>query len=92
MAQCSHCQSNNVVVTEEVFTRKGRGYYRFLQTITTFGILILFFAYEAYANGIFFAILANVVIAILSLINASKRASSRTKLTCLSCKRKQYIN
>jgi hypothetical protein len=92
MAQCPTCQSSNVVVTEEVFTRKGRGYYRFLQTITTLGILLSFFAFEAYVQGFLIAILANIVIAIFSILNASKRASSRTKLTCLTCKKKHYIN
>jgi ABC-type antimicrobial peptide transport system permease subunit len=92
MAQCPSCQSTNVVITEEVFTRKGRGYYRFLQTIATIGILMVFFAFEAYSQGLFIAILANIIIGILSIINASKRSSSRTKVTCLICKKKHYIH
>jgi len=91
MAQCPKCQSSNVAVTEEVYTRKGRAYYRFLQVVLSFVIILFFFSIEEYATGFLSAIGVSIIIWVLSLINASKRATSRTKLSCLLCKHKTYI-
>jgi predicted nucleic-acid-binding Zn-ribbon protein len=91
MAQCPKCQSSNVAVTEEVYTRKGRAYYRFLQVVFTLLILIFFFSNQEYATGFVSVIGVNIIIWVLSLINASKRATSKTKISCLECKYKTYI-
>lgn len=91
MAQCPHCQSSNVVVTEEVYTRKGRGYYSFIQTIVIIGMLIFGFSINDVGLGFLLALGGAIMVSIFSLINASKKANSRTKLHCLSCKTKTYL-
>lgn len=91
MPVCPSCQSSNVVVTEEVFTRKGKAYYSFLGTLWMVGSLAVFFSFEAYAEGVMVTIAGLVVLKVLSIINAGKRAKSRTKVTCLSCKQKTYL-
>ncbi len=91
MAKCPSCHSHNVVVTEEVYTRKGRGYYRFLQTLTFFLIIGIAIALEELATGILIAIGSSLLIGVMSLFNAAKRAKSRTKITCLACHNKQYL-
>jgi hypothetical protein len=91
MAQCPKCQSPNVVVTEEVYTRKGRAYYRFLQFVFSFALLIFFFSIEEYATGLLSAFGVTIIIWVLSFINSSKRATSRTKLSCLVCHSKTYL-
>ena len=91
MATCPQCQSNNVVITEEVFTRKGRVYYRFLQTILVVLIMVIGFVLNELLTAFFIALLASVIIGIFSLVNASKRAISKTKLVCLSCQHKRYL-
>jgi hypothetical protein len=91
MAQCPTCQSTNVVVTEEVYTRKGRAFYRFWQTIIIVVILLVGFAMEAYAFAFIAAIIGGLSVNVFSLINASKQSTSRTKLSCLACKTKVYL-
>jgi hypothetical protein len=91
MAQCPSCHSRNVVVTEEVYTRKGRGYYRFLQTLTFIVIIGISVALEQLTTGILIAIGSSLIIGVMSLFNAAKRAKSRTKITCLACRTKQYL-
>jgi hypothetical protein len=44
------------------------------------------------AYGFLAAFLSAIIVAIFSLINASRRATSKTKLTCVSCKRVTYLN
>jgi hypothetical protein len=92
MAQCPSCQSTNVVVTEEIFTRKGRLYYRFWQTIWVFFFIGGGFVIEQIAYGFLAAFLSAIIVAIFSLVNASRRATSKTKLTCVTCKRVTYLN
>ncbi len=91
MAQCPHCQSSNVVVTEEVFTRKGSGFYRFWQTIVVIGFVLFGFAINDWGLGFMLAIGGGILVSIFSLVNASKKATSKTKLSCLNCKEKTYI-
>lgn len=91
MAQCPTCHSSNVVITEEVYTRKGRGYYRFLQSIFIFIIMIPAVALEQIPTGFLLAIGTSIFIWFLSLMNATRRAKSKTKITCLSCRAKHYL-
>jgi hypothetical protein len=91
MAQCPSCKSNNTVVTEEVYTRKGRSYYKFWQTIIVIASLWFGFATNQVILGILLAIGAAILVSVFSLINAGKRASSKTKITCLDCKAKTYL-
>jgi len=91
MAQCPACQSSNVVMTEEVFTRKGRAYYRFIQTVVVIVIIAVSFALNEFATGILLALGAGIIVSIFSLINASKKSVSRTKVICLRCKQKHYL-
>jgi hypothetical protein len=91
MAKCPKCQSSNVVVTEEVYTRKGRTFYRFVQTILVILIIMIAYGFNELFLGILLAIAASIVISVFSLINASKRAISKTKLSCLDCKAKTYL-
>ena len=91
MPSCPHCQSSNVVVTEEVYTRKGRLYYRFWQGVFVFVSIYIGFLVEQLAYGFLAAIAISLVIKVFSLINASKRSRSRTKIICLTCNRKQYL-
>ncbi|MBM3909334.1 MAG: hypothetical protein FJ352_00985 [Firmicutes bacterium] len=79
MAQCPHCQSTNVVVTEEVFTRKGRGFYSFMQTLVVVTMVLLGFAINNLGLGFILALGGAIVVSIFSLINAAKKAHSRTK-------------
>jgi hypothetical protein len=51
MAQCPKCPSSNTIATEEVFTRKGRAYYRFWQTIWVFFFIGGGFVIEQIAYG-----------------------------------------
>ena len=60
------CQSSNVVVTEEVFTRKGRAYYSFLGTIWMIGSMILFFSFEAFVEGILVTLAGRVMLNIFA--------------------------
>jgi hypothetical protein len=91
MAQCPHCQSSNVVVTEEVFTRKGSGFYRFWQTIVVIVLMLLGVALNDFALGFMLALGGGILVSIFSLVNASKKATSKTKLSCLNCKEKTYL-
>ena len=91
MPTCPSCQSANVVVTEEVFTRKGRAYYSFLGTIWMIGSILIFSSFDTYVEGFLVAIAGLIVIKIVSIFNAGKRAKSRTKLSCLTCKQKTYL-
>jgi hypothetical protein len=91
MAQCPSCKSNNTVVTEEVYTRKGKSFYRFWQTIIVIGFIWFGFASNQIALGFGLAITGGVIVNVFSLINAGKQSSSRTKLTCLNCKVKTYL-
>jgi hypothetical protein len=91
MAQCPHCQSSNVVVTEEVFTRKGSGFYRFWQTIVVIVLMLLGVALNDFALGFMLAFGGAILVSIFSLVNASKKATSKTKLSCLNCKEKTYL-
>jgi len=91
MAQCPHCQSANVVVTEEVFTRKGRGFYSFMQTLVVVTMMLLGFTINNLGLGLMLALGGAIFVSIFSLINAAKKANSRTKLSCLNCKTKTYL-
>ena len=91
MAHCPQCQSSNVVVTEEVYTRKGRAYYSFIQTIVIIGMVLFGFAIDNIGLGFIFALGGAILVSIFSLINAGKKANSRTKLSCLTCKTKTYL-
>jgi len=91
MAQCPRCQSSNVVVTEEVFTRKGNAFYRFWQTIVVIGFVLFGFAINDWGLGFMLAIGGGILVSIFSLVNASKKATSKTKLSCLNCKEKTYL-
>ena len=91
MAQCPKCQSTNVVVTEEVYVRKGRAYYRFWQFIVVASIMLIGIAVGDIILGFFGALIGGVIVSIFSLINASKKSSSRTKISCLACKEKTYL-
>jgi hypothetical protein len=87
MPQCPSCQSTNVIVTEEVYTRKGRAYYRFWQTV------VVFFGYAMndFALGFFLALGGGLTVSVFSLINASKKSVSKTKVSCLSYKQKTLL-
>jgi hypothetical protein len=91
MAQCPSCKSNNTVVTEEVYTRKGKSFYRFWQTIIVIGFIWFGFASNQPVLGIGLALVGGIIVNVFSLINSGKRASSKTKLTCLDCKTKTYL-
>lgn len=91
MAHCPQCQSTNVVVTEEVFTRKGSGYYRFLQTVVFIGFIVFGFIIQDIGLGFILAIAGGILVSVLSLFNATKKATSRTKLSCLQCRAKTYL-
>lgn len=91
MTQCPKCQSSNVVVTEEVYVRKGKGYYQFWQTILVLLTLGISVAVEQLAVGILIAIAVAITVSVFSLINANKKATSRTKLSCLACQQKTYL-
>ncbi len=91
MATCPKCQSDNVVVTEEVFTRKGKAFYRFWQTIIVIFFVLFGFASQNIGLGFILAIVGGLTVNVFSLINAGKQSSSKTKMTCLSCKEKTYI-
>ena len=91
MAQCPSCKSNNTVVTEEVYTRKGKSFYRFWQTIIVIALIWFGFATNQPAVGIGLALVGGIIVNVFSLINSGKRASSKTKLTCLDCKTKTYL-
>ncbi len=91
MATCPKCQSDNVVITEEVFTRKGKAFYRFWQTIIVFFFVIFGLASQNIVLGFILAIVGGLTVNVFSLINAGKQSSSKTKMTCLSCKEKTYI-
>ena len=85
------CPSSNVVVTEEVYTRKGQAYYSFVGTVWMIGSIVLFFSFEAFVEGILVTFAGLVMLKIFRIINAGKRAQSRTKLSCLTCKQKTYL-
>jgi uncharacterized membrane protein len=91
MAQCPKCQSTNVVVTEEIYVRKGRAYYRFWQFVVVVTIMLIGIAIGEFALGFLGALTGGVIVSIFSLINASKKSNSRTKISCLSCKEKTYL-
>ena len=91
MAQCPRCQSSNVVVSEEVFTRKGSSYYRFWQTIVVVVMVMFGFATGDLALGFFLALGGGLLVGVFSLINAGKKATSRTKISCITCKEKTYL-
>jgi hypothetical protein len=91
MPQCPSCQSTNVIITEEVYTRKGRAYYRFWQTIIVITLFLLGFAMNDLALGFFLALGGGLTVSVFSLINASKKSVSRTKVNCLSCKQKTFL-
>jgi hypothetical protein len=91
MPQCPSCQSTNVIITEEVYTRKGRAYYRFWQTIIVITLFLLGFAMNDLALGFFLALGGGFTVSVFSLINASKKSVSRTKVNCLNCKQKTFL-
>jgi hypothetical protein len=91
MAHCPNCQSSNIVVTEEVYTRKSRLYYRFLQTISIIIIMIISVILNEIIVGFLLSFGVALAIYVLALINASKKSSSRTKISCLDCKKKAYL-
>jgi hypothetical protein len=91
MPQCPSCQSTNVIVTEEVYTRKGRAYYRFWQTIVVITLVIFGFAINEFFIGIFLAIGGGLTVSVFSLINASRKSVSRTKISCLLCRQKTFL-
>jgi hypothetical protein len=91
MPQCPSCHSTNVIVTEEVYTRKGRAYYRFWQTIIVITLFLLGFAMNDLALGFFLALGGGLTVNVFSLINASKKSVSRTKVNCLNCKQKTFL-
>jgi hypothetical protein len=91
MAQCPSCQSTNVIVTEEVYTRKGRAYYRFWQTVVVITLFLVGYAMNDFALGFFLALGGGLTVSVFSLINASKKSVSRTKVSCLGCKEKTYL-
>lgn len=91
MAQCPRCQSTNVVVTEEVFTRKGRAYYRFWQTVVVVVMVMFGMAIGDFSTGIFLGLGGGLLVGFFSLINSGKKATSRTKISCVACKEKTYI-
>ena len=91
MAQCPRCQSTNVVVTEEVFTRKGRAYYRFWQTVVVVVFVLFGTVIGDLALGFFLGLAGGILVGIFSLINSGKKATSRTKISCIACKEKTYI-
>ncbi len=91
MAQCPQCSSTNVVVTEEVYTRKGNAYYRFWQFIIVVAMVLLGGAIENYGLGILLAIGGSILVGVFALINSGKKATSGTKLFCLVCKVKTYL-
>jgi uncharacterized membrane protein len=79
------------VVTEEVFTRKGRLYYRFWQTVIVVMMVMFGVAIGDLALGFFLGLGGGLLVGIFSLINSGKKATSRTKISCISCKEKTYI-
>jgi hypothetical protein len=91
MPQCPSCHSTNVIVTEEVYTRKGRAYYRFLQTVVVFTLFLIGYAMNEFALGFFLALGGGLIVGVFSLINATKKSVSRTKVSCLSCKQKTLL-
>jgi len=91
MTQCPRCLSTNIVVTEEVFTRKGRLYYRFWQTVIVVMMVMFGVAIGDLALGFFLGLGGGLLVGIFSLINSGKKATSRTKISCISCKEKTYI-
>jgi hypothetical protein len=91
MAQCPSCQSTNVIVTEEVYTRKGRAYYRFWQTVVVIILFLVGYAMNDFALGFFLALGGGLTVSIFSLINASKKSVSRSKVSCLACRQKTYL-
>ena len=91
MAQCPRCQSTNVVVTEEIFTRKGRVYYRFWQTVVVVVMVMFGMTIGDVSTGIFLGLGGGLLVGIFSLINSGKKATSRTKISCVACKEKTYI-
>jgi hypothetical protein len=91
MPQCPSCQSTNVIVTEEVYTRKGRAYYRFWQTVVVITLFLVGYAMNDFALGFFLALGGGLTVSVFSLINASKKSVSRTKVSCLGCKEKTYL-
>jgi ABC-type nitrate/sulfonate/bicarbonate transport system permease component len=92
MAQCPHCHSTNVVVTEEVFTRKGRAFYRFWQTIVVIIFIAFGFTIGELFLGFFLGLGGGILVGIFSLVNAGKKSTSRTKLSCINCKEKTYLS
>jgi transposase-like protein len=91
MPQCPSCHSTNVIVTEEVYTRKGRAFYNFWQTVVIISMILLGYAMNNLALGFMLALGGAVIVSIFSLINASKKSVSRTKVSCLSCKQKTLL-
>jgi hypothetical protein len=91
MPQCPSCHSTNVIVTEEVYTRKGRAYYRFWQTVVVITLFLVGYAMNDFALGFFLALGGGLTVSVFSLINASKKSVSRTKVSCLGCKEKTYL-
>ncbi len=91
MAQCPRCQSTNVVVSEEVFTRKGKVYYRFWQTVVVVLMVMFGVAIGDFALGFFLGLGGGLLVGVFSLINAGKKATSRTKISCINCKEKTYL-
>jgi hypothetical protein len=85
MVQCPRRQSTNVVVTEEVFTRKGKVYYRFWQTVIVVLMVMFGVAIGDLALGFFLALGGGLLVEVFSLINAGKKATSRTKIRGSAC-------
>ena len=77
MAQCPRCQSTNVVVTEEVITRKESVYYRFWQTVVV--MVMIGMAIGNFSTGIFLGLGGELLVGFLSLINAGKKSNVKNK-------------
>ena len=91
MPQCPSCQSANVIITEEVYTRKGRAYYRFWQMIVVITLIVFGFAINDFILGFILALIGAIIVSVFSLINASKKTVSKTKVNCLNCKQKTFL-
>jgi gas vesicle protein len=53
--------------------------------------MLIGIAIGEFALGFLGALTGGVIVSIFSLINASKKSNSRTKISCLSCKEKTYL-
>ena len=91
MPQCPSCQSANVIITEEVYTRKGRAYYRFWQMIVVITLIVFGFAINDFILGFILTLIGAIIVSVFPLINASKKSVSRVKVNCLNYKQKTFL-